>query len=146
MSSLSLGHCLLPQSVTHLDSSELLLRLFNTCTKRLIVPIKHIDCRSAFATHTTQNRRAHSASCGAARSKRHISKSCAISVAIATYLYVTQTANGHLSPIVVCSSKHVFKLCVHLRITVSLDCSKYHFRSNVNVLSSWFLKCAVSLL
>jgi hypothetical protein len=31
------------------------------------------------------------------RLKRHISKSCAISVAIATYLYVTQAANGHLS-------------------------------------------------
>jgi hypothetical protein len=35
------------------------------------------------------------------RFRRHISKSRAISVAIATYLYVTQVSNGHLSHIMV---------------------------------------------
>ena len=68
-------------------------------------------------------------SCGAACSKRHINKSCAISVAIATYQYVTQAGNGHLSPIEVVPDRYVFKLCVYPKTTVILESPKHSRRS-----------------
>lgn len=66
-----------------------------------MMPVKHIHHKSALAIHITENRRVHGGLVVEQRLKRHISKSRAISVAIATYLYVTQTANEHLSSIVV---------------------------------------------
>lgn len=73
---------------------------------------------------------------GAAHSKRNPSKSCAISVAIATYLYVIQTANGHLSTIVVASSICIQALCAPQKYCklASLRCSRHSYRST----STWF--------